>query len=53
MRNNFYNQCLLERPCIGGKERMVSWIPEDIAKCGNNVRLKSTHEKECLKDGWY
>jgi len=51
-RNEFYCQCKLQRPVGGGGiEVMVSWIPSDIAKAGNKVRLKEWPGDE-WSEGW-
>lgn len=50
-REKFYRQCELARPVgPGGRESMVSWIPEEIARIGATVRLKG--EDGEWTEGW-
>jgi len=52
-RNKFYCQCLLVRSAEEGRiENMVSWIPSDIAKEGNLVRLKESGKDLEWSEGW-
>lgn len=50
-REKFYRQCELARPCgLDCRELMTSWIPEEIAKVGETVRLKD--EDGEWTEGW-
>lgn len=49
-REKFYRQCELVRPSVEGRELMVSWIPEEISKVGETVRLKD--EDGEWTEGW-
>ena len=54
-RNKFYCQCKLQRP-VNGKENsheiMISWIPADIAKKGNIVKLKTWPSDKEWSENW-
>lgn len=47
MRSEFYRQCNLRRQ-VGPDhfEDIMSWIPDEIAKVGNIVRLRNSAEEE-------
>jgi len=49
-KEKFYCQCDLARPTDEGRQLMVSWIPEEIAKVGATVRLKD--ENGTWTEGW-
>jgi hypothetical protein len=54
-RNEFYCQCRMRRPVEGkpnAYEEMVSWIPSDIAKVGNVVKLKEWSKDEEWSENW-
>jgi hypothetical protein len=54
-RNEFYCQCQLARPVKGqpnAHQKMVSWIPSDIAKVGNIIRLKEWPNDKEWSENW-
>lgn len=47
MRSEFYRQCNLRRQVGPDRfEDIMSWIPDEIAKVGNIVRLRNSAEEE-------
>ena len=48
---DMFKQCELTKPLDGGLARMVSWIPERIARAGAVVRLKDPETGDWT-EGW-
>jgi hypothetical protein len=51
-REKFYCQCRMRRPIDADRcELLISWIPEEIAKVGNTVKLRNGSDEE-WSEGW-